>query len=185
MLAVRGTYCLRPLEHWDRGFESHSRYGCVSAFFCVVLSCVWVEDLRRADPPSKESYQLSNRLISFSEIVSELEQAKRPNPWNDDDDDDDDEMQQYLEVHSTVLLPYNLPYVIMFMVPVTICISNFLTLSEHWGEYTNLRKTKCREAGEDGKTRILIISPEFIMVSISQRMGWHGMAYSTHGRDEK
>jgi hypothetical protein len=38
--AVWVTYCLRPLEHWDRGFESHSRHGCVSAFLCVVLSCV-------------------------------------------------------------------------------------------------------------------------------------------------
>jgi len=38
--AVSGTYCLRPLEHWDRRFESHSRHGCVSAFFYVVLSCV-------------------------------------------------------------------------------------------------------------------------------------------------
>jgi hypothetical protein len=24
--AVRHTYCLLPLEHWDRGFESHSRH---------------------------------------------------------------------------------------------------------------------------------------------------------------
>jgi hypothetical protein len=24
----------------SRGLESHSRHGCVSAFFCVVLSCV-------------------------------------------------------------------------------------------------------------------------------------------------
>jgi hypothetical protein len=39
MLTVWGTYCLRPLEHWDRGFESHS-HGCISSFFCVVLSCV-------------------------------------------------------------------------------------------------------------------------------------------------
>jgi hypothetical protein len=23
---------LRPLEHWDRGFESHSRHGCLYAF---------------------------------------------------------------------------------------------------------------------------------------------------------
>jgi len=25
---------------WDPGFESHSRHGYMSAFFCVVLSCV-------------------------------------------------------------------------------------------------------------------------------------------------
>jgi len=31
---------LWPLEHWGRGFESRSRHECVSAFFCVVLSCV-------------------------------------------------------------------------------------------------------------------------------------------------
>jgi hypothetical protein len=24
--------CLLPLEHWDRGFESHSRHGCLCAF---------------------------------------------------------------------------------------------------------------------------------------------------------
>jgi hypothetical protein len=38
--AVQGTYSLRPLEHWDLEFESHSRHGYVSAFFCVMLSCV-------------------------------------------------------------------------------------------------------------------------------------------------
>jgi hypothetical protein len=25
---------------WDRGFESRSRHGCLTASFCVVLSCV-------------------------------------------------------------------------------------------------------------------------------------------------
>jgi hypothetical protein len=55
-------------------------------FFCVVLSCGWVEALRRIDPPSKEPYQLSNRCTSFRKINSELEQANRPNPWKDDDD---------------------------------------------------------------------------------------------------
>jgi hypothetical protein len=31
---------LRPLEHWDRGFEPHSRHGCLCLFcFCGVL-CV-------------------------------------------------------------------------------------------------------------------------------------------------
>jgi hypothetical protein len=36
-------------------------HGSVSTFFCVVLSCpVQVETLRRTNPPSKESYQMSN-----------------------------------------------------------------------------------------------------------------------------
>jgi hypothetical protein len=52
----------------------------VSGFFCVVLSRVYVEALRRADHPSKESYQLSHRFISSRKINSEPEQAKRPNP---------------------------------------------------------------------------------------------------------
>jgi hypothetical protein len=30
----------RLLEHWDHMFESRSRHGCVSTFFCVMLSCV-------------------------------------------------------------------------------------------------------------------------------------------------
>jgi hypothetical protein len=38
--AVYGTYCLRPLEHWDRRFESCSGHGCVSACFCCVVLCV-------------------------------------------------------------------------------------------------------------------------------------------------
>jgi hypothetical protein len=44
------------LNHWDRGFESHMRHGCLCAFilcFCAVL-CVQVAALRRADPPSKK-----------------------------------------------------------------------------------------------------------------------------------
>jgi hypothetical protein len=31
------AWCLRPLKHWDRGFEFLSRHGCLSGF---VLSCV-------------------------------------------------------------------------------------------------------------------------------------------------
>jgi hypothetical protein len=33
-------------------------HGCVSACFCVVLSCVSVEALCWTDPPTKESYQM-------------------------------------------------------------------------------------------------------------------------------
>jgi hypothetical protein len=50
---------LRSLEHWDRGFESHSRHGCLCLFILFVLFCVQVAAaLRRADPPYKESYRL-------------------------------------------------------------------------------------------------------------------------------
>jgi hypothetical protein len=27
--AVEGMNCLRPLEHWNCGFEYHSRHGCL------------------------------------------------------------------------------------------------------------------------------------------------------------
>jgi hypothetical protein len=33
----RGSW---PVGCWDRGFESRSRHGCLSASFCVVLFCV-------------------------------------------------------------------------------------------------------------------------------------------------
>jgi hypothetical protein len=46
------------LEHWDWGFESHSRHGCLCAFILFVLLCVQAATLRRADPPSTEFYRL-------------------------------------------------------------------------------------------------------------------------------
>jgi hypothetical protein len=33
-------YSQKTIEHWDRGFESHSNYGCLSTHFCVSVSCV-------------------------------------------------------------------------------------------------------------------------------------------------
>jgi hypothetical protein len=34
----------RILEHWDLGFEFHSRHGCLRALLCVLLCCTggWV-----------------------------------------------------------------------------------------------------------------------------------------------
>jgi hypothetical protein len=51
---------LCALKDGDRGFESHSRHGCVCACVYSVfgMSCVSVAGLRQADPPSKESYRL-------------------------------------------------------------------------------------------------------------------------------
>jgi hypothetical protein len=47
---------LRPLEHWDCGFESHSEQGCVYVFILCLCSFVYMlKALRRADPPPKAS----------------------------------------------------------------------------------------------------------------------------------
>jgi hypothetical protein len=63
--AVSGMNCLRSLERWDRGFESHSRHECVCvcarAFILFVLSCMQVAALRRADHSSTESYRLCKK----------------------------------------------------------------------------------------------------------------------------
>jgi hypothetical protein len=57
--AVEGMKYLRSLKHWNRGFESHLRHGCL----CVYSVCVvYVAALRRADPPSKESYRLCRNI---------------------------------------------------------------------------------------------------------------------------
>jgi hypothetical protein len=55
---VWGMNCLRPLERWDRGFESHSRHGCLR-LSCVYVNFVQVAALYQADPPSRESYRFS------------------------------------------------------------------------------------------------------------------------------
>jgi hypothetical protein len=37
---IQGMNCLRPLEHWNRGFESHSRHECLSTFILSIVLCV-------------------------------------------------------------------------------------------------------------------------------------------------
>jgi hypothetical protein len=56
--AVQDMKCPRSLELWYRGFEFHSRHGCLCAFILCLFSCVEVAALRRADPQSKEFYRL-------------------------------------------------------------------------------------------------------------------------------
>jgi hypothetical protein len=59
--------CLRPFEHWCRGFESHSSHGCLCTFI-LSLSCpAYVAPLRPAEPPSKESYRLCTGLYGHSD----------------------------------------------------------------------------------------------------------------------
>jgi hypothetical protein len=44
---------LRPLKHWDGGFEL---WMSVCVYSVFAMSCLQVEALRQADPPSRESY---------------------------------------------------------------------------------------------------------------------------------
>jgi hypothetical protein len=37
--AIYGVKCLRPLKHWDRGFEFHMRHECLSDLLLFLLSC--------------------------------------------------------------------------------------------------------------------------------------------------
>jgi hypothetical protein len=75
-----GMKCLRSLEHWDRGFESHSRHGCLFAF---ILCLCQVAALRWVDPTSKESYRLSKKLKwneRFTDaLCSKCEQQEQKN----------------------------------------------------------------------------------------------------------
>jgi hypothetical protein len=64
------VYCLLPLKHWGRGFESYSRHECLFAFTLCLCCSVQVAALRRADHPSKESYGLSMRLRNWSETTT-------------------------------------------------------------------------------------------------------------------
>jgi hypothetical protein len=55
--------CLPPLERWDRGFESHLRYGCICVrLFCVcVVLCVG-RGLATGWSPVQESYRLCKKF---------------------------------------------------------------------------------------------------------------------------
>jgi hypothetical protein len=37
---VNGLIMHLSFGHWDRGFESRSRHGCLYASFCILLFCV-------------------------------------------------------------------------------------------------------------------------------------------------
>jgi len=76
-----GAYGLKIAKHWNRVFESCSRHECISAFFCVVLSCI---DRGLAMGRSPIQGVQSNYLkdLVVSDVNSESEQARGPNPQN-------------------------------------------------------------------------------------------------------
>jgi hypothetical protein len=67
--------CLRSLENWDRGFESHPRHRClcVRLFGICVVLCVG-SGLATGRYPSKESYRLYEKEY-------EIEEEARAQQW--------------------------------------------------------------------------------------------------------
>jgi hypothetical protein len=76
--------CLRSLEHWDRGFESHSRHGCLCVrLFCVcVVLCVG-SGLATGWSPSKESFRLCKNDYETEEEARAQKRSVEPlmNEW--------------------------------------------------------------------------------------------------------
>jgi hypothetical protein len=78
-------HVLSSLEHWDFGFESCSRHGYVSAFLCVVFSCVG-RGLASGWSPVQGVLPNVHRFINSEKLI-----LSRNRPWGlilEDDDDD-------------------------------------------------------------------------------------------------
>jgi hypothetical protein len=73
MITVDEQKCLRPLKHWELGFESHSRHEYVTEF--PVLSCIGsgLETGLIKRPRIPTSFHIFR-------IISEWEQARGINP---------------------------------------------------------------------------------------------------------
>jgi hypothetical protein len=76
---------LRPLEYWDRGFESNLWHGRMSTSFLFVSSCVVGSSLSTGcSAPYKEPYQLSVGFTVFI-LILKWEQARGRNPSKDEE----------------------------------------------------------------------------------------------------
>jgi hypothetical protein len=77
---VRGVNCLRSLEHWDHGFETHAGHGClyVCVYSTFVLFYVYEAALRRSDHSSKESYRLCKIDHKIEDDVRAQQRAVEP-----------------------------------------------------------------------------------------------------------
>jgi hypothetical protein len=73
--AVWGMNCLSWFKRCDRGFESHSRHGCLCVrFFCVCSALCGVAALRRADQSSEEYYYLCKKKYYETEEETRAQQ---------------------------------------------------------------------------------------------------------------
>jgi hypothetical protein len=67
--------CFRPLKHWDRGFESHLKHGCL----CVIILCAAA--LWRPDIPCKESYRLCKKYQETEKGRPRPNEGRRMDGW--------------------------------------------------------------------------------------------------------
>jgi hypothetical protein len=74
--AIEQVRAFGPFEHGDRGFKSRLRYVCMSAFFCVVLSCICKDLVMGRAPPPPVPGVLPKCLKGF--IASEVNFEKKP-----------------------------------------------------------------------------------------------------------
>jgi hypothetical protein len=73
--------CLPSIGTWDRGFEFHTRHGClvcVCVYSVFVLSCAQVAALRRAGHSSRESYRLCKKDYETEEEARAQQRAAEP-----------------------------------------------------------------------------------------------------------
>jgi hypothetical protein len=83
--AVWGPHGLSPPDLWHRGFESRSRYGCVSTFLCVLLSCVG-RSLQMSWSPVLQFPSCSkiSKIIQFQRLILKWNRPQGPihETWN-------------------------------------------------------------------------------------------------------
>jgi len=73
------AYGVEPLDHWDRGFESRSRHGCMLAIFSALVSYEG-RGLEMGRSPVQGIFPKCLRGFILSEVNSEPVQARGPNP---------------------------------------------------------------------------------------------------------
>jgi hypothetical protein len=67
--------CLRPLQHWDRGFESHWRHRCLCVLCPFILCLSRVEAGKNTStviPASRKRRQKGNPVVSGETVPADL-----------------------------------------------------------------------------------------------------------------
>jgi len=74
-------YDLGPLEQWDHKYKCHLKHGCISMFFCAMLSCAGTA-LVMGWSLIQVVLSKCQKRFTVSEVNSGSEQERVPNLWN-------------------------------------------------------------------------------------------------------